>query len=174
MSNFVKLECKRGHNWNLLNYLLKGGTWCKKCSIIDRNYYYIEKINYDEILKRCNEINITLLTDRNNFDGLNLVFMCHNRHKIEIDRDKFIEKYQSVKHGEREGRKFCQDCLLGRQNKYLTMFDNVGIIPVNEYIDRKTEIIWQFPCNHQSLDKAKNINERVKRNHYLCKECCKK
>ncbi len=169
-SNFVKLECKRGHTWNLLNYLLKGGTWCKKCFDIEAG------LKYDKILERCSKMNIELLTTKGNFNFNkgNIILKCNNNHLMEMTKDKFNEKYQATKHGEKEGRRFCQDCLLDRQNKYLDMFGNVGIIPVNEYIDRKTEIVWQFPCNHQSLDKAKNINERVKRNHYLCKECCKK
>ncbi len=35
-SNFVKLECARGHIWNSENWILKKGHWCKICNCIDR------------------------------------------------------------------------------------------------------------------------------------------
>ena len=75
----------------------------------------------------------------------------------------------------KQGRKICRDCLIDRQEKYLTKIETIGLKPLkhNDYIDKYSEIEWVCCEGHIQKTKAKNIIERNRTNHCICKECKK-
>ena len=179
-SDFVKLECKRGHIWKLKNYLLKKGVWCRKCYLIDGYTHLVNNrtsvLSFIEIKNRCKEMGVDLLTSENEYaeNKKTLKLKCRNNHIFEITKVEFFARYQSIKTKEKSGRKICQRCLSPDQNIFLEKLNGYGISPLDkdEYEDRNSMVLWKFTCGHDSLDKARNILERINRsNNTKCKEC---
>jgi hypothetical protein len=104
-------------------------------------------------------------------DSKNIKVKCKNNHITNISYRDISQIILSIENDEKYGRKICKDCLLIRQNEYLSNLES-NIFPIQEYKNRNTEIIWKFSCGHESLDKLRNIFERIKRcNNTRCKEC---
>lgn len=182
-SNFVKLECKRGHIWNSDTWTLKKGHWCRECYLIDGSVTNINKpmLSYDELKSRAKYLNIQLTTTKLEYDEsvkceLFLSFICKNEHIFRISKYDFLIRYISIYNKEKCGRLICQECLSKRQNSFIENLSKfkIDIIDISNYLCRKTVTYWKFSCGHIDYDKAKNIIERVKRGNTECKECLNK
>jgi len=92
-------ECKDGHQWKSIPYLIKNGSWCPKCNVIKRSR--AQRSSIDEMTALANSRGGRCISKTYTNSQTPLTWQCNNGHKWEA-------KPNNIKQG-----KWCPKCSAG-------------------------------------------------------------
>ena len=146
----IIVQCKCERIWETKYNILKNGHWCKQCS---------NSLSISDVKNRLYPIICLTEVKRKKME-----FICENGHKFQ---DFYINV---IKRKDSNIRKGCPKCLTNKQYRILNLIEKNGMKPLDiaKYKNRNSEIEWVCENKTITIDKLKNINERLKRTSNVC------